>query len=304
MDVVIRTTREEFMSSATPAEVSFHEATIVLPGEVTVRTIDEGAGPIVLLLHGNPDNADEWKPLIRLLRRDHRCIAPDLPGYGRRGRTNALPPAFDYSVRSQIRFVDDLLAALRVDEKITIVLHDIGGIMGVPWAAQNTGRLRAVVFTNTVAYPRFRWFALARRWGNPSPIGRAVGSLSARALAWAGGAIFRRVFSRQNPQLSPAEIDRFVADFALNATARETTVREFREITRIEFFDGYDVMLKRISESVPTLTLWGEGDPYVEGRYAEQLFARKTVMLPGVGHWVPIVAADRLAEEIRSISAG
>jgi len=46
------------------------ERTIALPGGLTVRTIDEGRGPTALLLHGNPDNADEWKPLIRDLRRD------------------------------------------------------------------------------------------------------------------------------------------------------------------------------------------------------------------------------------------
>jgi pimeloyl-ACP methyl ester carboxylesterase len=292
------------MAGSTQEAQGFQEPTVALPGGLSVRTIDEGRGPIALLLHGNPDNADEWKPLVERLRRDFRCIAPDLPGYGRRGSTQDLPPAFDYSLRSQTGFVDDLLKALRVDEKVTLVLHDIGGIMGVPWAAQNTGRLRAVVYTNTVAYPRFRWFALARRWGATGPLGRVLASLGMAAMALRRGALFRRVFSKQNPQLSAGEIERFVADFALNATAKETSLRQFREITRLEFFDGYDAMLKRIAESVPTLTLWGEGDPYVESRYAEQLFARKTVILPGVGHWVPIVAADRLADEVRSISAG
>jgi pimeloyl-ACP methyl ester carboxylesterase len=92
-----------------------------------------------------------------------------------------------------------------------------------------------------------------------------------------------------------------VQDFALNGVAKRTTLCEFRSITRPDFFDGYDQMLKTISAAVPTLTLWGEGDPYVQDRFAPQLFARETIMLPNVGHWVPIVAAQPLARHIRAL---
>jgi pimeloyl-ACP methyl ester carboxylesterase len=60
-------------------------------------------------------------------------------------------------------------------------------------------------------------------------------------------------------------------------------------------------MLQAISASTPTLAVWGEGDPYVPDRYAAQLFARETIMLPKVGHWVSIVATDTLAERIRAL---
>jgi pimeloyl-ACP methyl ester carboxylesterase len=121
------------------------------------------------------------------------------------------------------------------------------------------------------------------------------------ALGWSHGWLFRRVFSRQHPRLSPSEIERFVRDFALNAVAKDTTLCEFRSLTRPDFFDGYDRLLQTISAAVPTLTVWGEGDPYVQDRFASQLFADKTVMLPTVGHWVPIIAAETLATHIRAL---
>src|SRR5215471_11598180 len=127
------------------------ERLLDLPGGVRVRAIDEGAGPIVLLLHGNPDNADEWSGLIALLKDEFRCLAPDLPGYGRRGQSYALPDRYRYSLEDQVAFVDALLAQEGIQEKITLVVHDIGGIMGVPWAARNTHRLHAVMYTNAVA---------------------------------------------------------------------------------------------------------------------------------------------------------
>ena len=120
-----------------------------------------------------------------------------------------------------------------------------------------------------------------------------------QALSWGDGWLFRRVFSRQNPQLRRHELDRFVREFAGNATARQTTLREFRQITKPDFFEGYDYMLQHIAESVPTVTVWGEGDPYISDHCAPQLRAQTTIVLPGVGHWVPLVAADALAQHIR-----
>src|SRR6266849_279328 len=110
---------------------------VTLTNGVQVRVLEEGSGPILLLLHGNPDNADEWKNLINLLKGSFRCIAPDLPGYGRRNSTYPLPESFDYSVEAQVKFVDALLAQFYIPDKITLVVHDIGGFMGVPWAARN-----------------------------------------------------------------------------------------------------------------------------------------------------------------------
>src|SRR5690349_21524013 len=90
------------------------ERVLDLPGGIRVRAIDEGHGPTVLLLHGNPDNADEWRTLIDLLKDQFRCLAPDLPGYGRQGRSYPLPAHYRYTREEQIAFVDALLAALEI----------------------------------------------------------------------------------------------------------------------------------------------------------------------------------------------
>ena len=277
-----------------------NEYVIDLPQGIKVRTIDEGKGPILLLLHGNPDNADEWKPLISILRSDFRCLAPDLAGYGRQGSTYPLPENFDYSINAQVGFIEALLHYLNIQEKITLVVHDIGGIMGIPWAAKHLDRLNAMIYTNTVAYPNFKWFDTASRWGNDNPGGRRIARFSMNAIGWFQGWVFKKIFARQNPQLSSKQIDRFVKDFALNPIAKDTTLCEFRQITKPDFFNGYDQMLKAISESVPTLTMWGKDDPYIPDRYANELQAHKTIVMPAIGHWVPLVAADSMASEIRS----
>jgi pimeloyl-ACP methyl ester carboxylesterase len=42
--------------------------------------------------------------------------------------------SFDYSVASQVAFVDELLSALEISEPVLLIVHDIGGVMGIAWA--------------------------------------------------------------------------------------------------------------------------------------------------------------------------
>lgn len=277
------------------------ERTLDLSGGLRVRLLEEGSGPPLLLLHGNPDNADEWRPLIARLSAEYRCLAPDLPGYGRRGATFALPADYRYTVEEQIRFVDEVLDAAGVSGPLSLVVHDIGGIMGVPWAAARVERVTGVVYTNTVAFPGFQWFDFAYRWGARGFFGRRLAALSMALIGRNEGALFRKVFRKQNPQLSSAELDRFAADFGCNPEAKASTLTQFRELTRAAYFDGYDQHLARINAAVPTVTVWGLGDPYVPDARAADLGAGRMERLEGVGHWVPLLAADPLAAAVRSL---
>jgi haloalkane dehalogenase len=271
--------------------------TIALPSGIRTRVIDRGSGPAVLLLHGNPDNADEWANVIAILADRHRCIAPDLPGYGTTDRTEPLPAGWSYTIDNQVAFVDELLAELGVGD-VTLVVHDIGGIMGVPWAARSVRRLRGVIYTNTVAYPDWEWFPVAKMWGSHKLADRVRANLMMHALGARRGRLFARRFGQQHPQLGPRELSRFTADFAMNPVAKRTTLAQFKLLTAPRFFAGYDAMLKDIAAATPTRAVWGLADPYVPDERAPQLFAAKLDRLPEVGHWVPIVAAKQVAEHI------
>src|SRR5262249_52749161 len=114
---------------------------------IRTRVLTAGDGPPVVMLHGNPDNADEWRPLITRLAASFRCIAPDFPGYGRSPRP---PASFSYSLVDQQRFLDLVLDQLNVTERVIVVVHDTGGMVGTAWTAANLDRVRGFVVTNTV----------------------------------------------------------------------------------------------------------------------------------------------------------
>ena len=65
------------------------ERSVVLGG-VPTRVVDEGRGPVVVLVHATPFDLDYWSGVAAALRADHRVIRYDLPGHG---AATATPPS-------------------------------------------------------------------------------------------------------------------------------------------------------------------------------------------------------------------
>jgi len=270
-----------------------------LPGlGMETRVLESGSGPPVVFLHGNPDNADEWLAAIALLSDRYRCIAPDLPGYGEAPEP---PKSFDYGVAAQVAFLDAVLAAVGVSEKLILVVHDIGGAMGVAWAGANLSRVRGMVITNTVAFEGFHWFALARMWGDSSLRGKLRASAGMFAIGLGGGKLFKKIFGKQNPDLSAQQLDRFAKSFAFSRAAKNTSLRQFPVMTKPDFFAGYDRLLANLTAAVPCRVLWGARDPYISRDYAERFAPAEVTVLEDQGHWIALTAPGALAREIAQI---
>ena len=90
---------------------------------VNVYLVDEGSGPPILFLHGVPDTAELWSAVIADLSANHRCLAPDLPGFGR----SIAPPDFDCSLENRANFIDELVEAIGITAPLNLVVHDHGG---------------------------------------------------------------------------------------------------------------------------------------------------------------------------------
>jgi pimeloyl-ACP methyl ester carboxylesterase len=264
----------------------------------STRLLERGEGPPVLLLHGNPDSAFEWERLIGLLD-GRRCLAPDLPGFG---ESEEPPPEFGYSAAAHGRFLDAVLEGCAVRKKLVLVVHDIGGVVGLPWAASNLGRLAGVVVTNTAAFEDFHWFAIARTWGDTTLAGSLRAQLGMLAIGLGGGSPFRKLFGRLCPELPPSDLERMTREFALAPIAKRSTLRLFRQMVRPGFFDGYRRMLEMLTASVPTWVVWGEPDPFIPARYAHEFGSASVEILSGAGHWVPLTASEAVARAIRAVS--
>jgi haloalkane dehalogenase len=115
-------------------------------GGLRLAHLDEGDGPPVIFFHGEPTWSFLWRKVIPPVRdAGFRCIAPDLPGFGRSDK----PIDFDwYSYDRHTAMLAPLLEELDLRDA-TVVVHDWGGPIGLRLAVEHPDRIARIVITDT-----------------------------------------------------------------------------------------------------------------------------------------------------------
>lgn len=113
-------------------------------GQVHVVTAGEAPGAPLLLLHQTPRSIDEFAEVIPLLAKSRRVIAVDMPGYGCSDPVPGQPAIEDYA-RADLEVLD----ALGVD-RVVVVGHHTGAVIGVELAAVAPDRIERVVMSGPV----------------------------------------------------------------------------------------------------------------------------------------------------------
>ncbi len=113
--------------------------------------IDEGEGEPVLMIHGNPTWSFYFRRLIKALSANYRAIAVDHIGCGLSDKPD--PGKYDYSLKSRIDNLELLLEHLNPKKKLTLILHDWGGMIGMALAVRHLQRIGRLIILNTAAFP-------------------------------------------------------------------------------------------------------------------------------------------------------
>jgi haloalkane dehalogenase len=108
--------------------------------------VDEGEGPTVVLFHGEPTWSFLWRKVMPpLLDAGYRCIAPDLPGFGRSDKPTDLAW---YSYDRHVEIAAWMLEQAGVRDA-TFVVHDWGGPVGMRIAAEHPEMCSRIVVMDT-----------------------------------------------------------------------------------------------------------------------------------------------------------
>ncbi len=120
--------------------------------------IDKGEGRPVLMVHGNPTWSFYYRHLIQTLSPKFRAIVPDHIGCGFSDK----PPAdeYNYTLKTRVDDLNTLISHLNIDEKINLIVHDWGGMIGLAWAVDHLDKIDKIIITNTSGFflPREKQF--------------------------------------------------------------------------------------------------------------------------------------------------
>lgn len=259
--------------------------------------LDEGSGEPVLMVHGNPTWSFYFRSLVDALSPDYRTIVPDHIGCGLSDKPGL--DRYDYRLKSRIEDLAHLVAHLDLQRKLTLVLHDWGGVIGLAAALRRPEQIGRLVILNTAAFAP----PAGKRLPWRLRIIRNVPGLARPAVL--GGNLFVRAALRMAPQrrLAPAVRAGLAAPYNCrhNRLATLMFVRDIPLGPADPSYGAVDFVDKNLHRfgGLPVLICWGVHDFVFDADYLREWRRRfpdaEVHQLPGAGHYLLEDAPDRIA---------
>jgi haloalkane dehalogenase len=157
---------------------------------VRIHYVDEGAGPPILMVHGQPTWSYLYRKIIPpLVAAGYRCVAPDLMGFGLSDKPSE---ESEYTLRRHVDMVTGLVNKLEL-RGITTVGQDWGGPISLRYAIEHQDNVRALVILNTLVRPMkvpMFFEVIFRSGGFSSFLVRRLDLF--RKMSFGGGLMFKR----------------------------------------------------------------------------------------------------------------
>jgi haloalkane dehalogenase len=239
------------------------------------------------MLHGNPTWSFYYRNLVLALRDRYRCIVPDHIGCGLSDKP--ADDAYDYRLQSRIEDLDTLIASLGLQQPLTLVVHDWGGMIGFAWAVRQPQRIARLVILNTAAFPLpgDKQLPAALRLVRDTALGAFLVRRFNAFSAIAAHVGFRKPVSKAVREAYTLPYD--------SPANRIATLRFVQDIPLGEQDPGFDILLNtaerlHLLEEKPCLIAWGERDFVFDAAFLDkwqEYYPQASVEhLPDCGHYV------------------
>lgn len=262
---------------------------------VSLHYLDEGSGEPVVMLHGNPTWSFFYRNLILGLRKQCRTIVPDHVGCGMSDKPD--DSRYEYSLDRRARDIEKLIDHLKIKGRVTLIMHDWGGMIGMTYAARHPERINRLILLNTAAFhlpktkqlPPSLW--LCRNTKLDDFLIRRSGMFCRLVTRWG--------CCRPMP-------DRVREGYLIPHDSGEDRLAHLRFVQDIPLQPGdrsYDLVSEvqdklAVFNKTPTLILWGEKDFVFDRHFLEvweQTLPNALVhRFPNAGHLVLEDAAEEI----------
>lgn len=226
--------------------------------KVFYREAGAADAPVLLLLHGFPSSSHQFRDLIPLLADKYRLIAPDLPGFG----FTEVPAERNYvytfdALGETVRQFVDVLGLKRY----AMYVFDYGAPTGLRLALAYPERVSAMISQNGNAYLEGlgdAWAPIRQYWADPSPANRQVIN---DAILHLEGTRWQYVEGVSNPEAIAPEayyLDALLLERAGNKDIQLDLFYDYQN--NLKLYPAFQQFFR--DTHVPTLAIWGKGDPF------------------------------------------
>jgi haloalkane dehalogenase len=245
--------------------------------------VDEGEGEPLLMVHGQPSWSFMYRHLIRGLSPKCRCIAVDHIGFGLSDK----PRGWPYTPEQHAANLAALVEHLDLD-RLTLVVHDWGGPIGLGFAIDHPERIRRIV-----AFDTWMWSMgehTAGRWFSRI-MGSAPGQFGTRRFNLFIDVFMKGALGARWPSVSAAyrgPFERAIDRQGCALFPRMLCVPWMEEIWQ----------RREALREIPARLIWGGADPAFPTPFRERLASVfddcEMSVHEGVGHFVPEEMGERL----------
>ena len=272
---------------------------------VRLHYLDEGTGPPVVMVHGNPTWSYYYRNLVRALRGEYRTIVPDHIGCGRSDKPG--DDQYRYTLEQRVKDLESLLDRLGVTRDITLIVHDWGGMIGMTYATRHPERIRRLVILNTGAFhlPKSKPFP----WSLWLCRNRIFGPLLVRGLNVFCREAVRTCCTRR--PLSAEARQAYLSPY--DSWAHRIAILRFVQDIPLRPSDpSYDLVTETQNNlhklrGVSMLICWGEKDWVFDQHFLAEWIARfpdaVVHRFPDAGHFVLEDAIEEIIPLVRSFLA-
>jgi haloalkane dehalogenase len=246
----------------------------------------------LLCVHGWPETSYMWRHVLEAAAEaGWRAVAPDLLGFG---DSPTDPP---HTWERQVEALGELHDELGLGP-VVLAVHDWGGLVGLRWACDHPGLVRALIISDTGFFADGKWHGLADTLRTEGQGEQLVAGLTPEGFAG--------LMTQASSGIDDAAAAEYFKTFAGDEARRNATLELYRsgDFSKLEPYAG-----RLESIDVPALLLWGADDPFAPlagaERFVERLPQARLEVVPGTGHFVyddaPEVAAGAVAGFLRSL---
>jgi len=254
--------------------------------------VDEGSGPPIVMVHGNPTWSFLYRKLIKRLRFEYRCIAVDHLGFGLSDK----PTDWSYLPKDHAANLTALIEGLGL-KNITLIVQDWGGPTGLSYAVAHPQNVARIIIMNTWAWPVNRdpyYIAFSGFVGGP------IGRMLIRRYNFFANSIMRQTFGDKR-KLTAAAHEHYLRALATPEERKGCFVFPKQIIASSPWLDQLWTHISNLNDK-PKLIVWGMKDIAFREKELqrwERMFPEaQTVRLSSVGHFVQEEAPDELAKAV------